>query len=320
MVIDTSAAPTLVEAVPESKDHEEPLLSGFVYKRLQAVAPTTAVERLARKLCRRWLHRFVVITPSRITWSSSAISSDACLGSLDLAGATATAVACQPTQLRVRSRAGAELVLDAGDEARATQWKAAVAMSVGLSDVLPSLGDFGDVAHSAEARALAAEAATGPRGAFHSALSLRSAGWVHNRWHECYGVVANGMLALYESREAPLPFRAVSLRDACAAGLSELEDCRAGHYCFALSLGACDGRAAEERLTLCAPSSHEQLLWLQALVGSGTAFVQPEEPPAAQAPAASLFELRANDLDCGAAVDFRKYEGEVCLVVNVASR
>ena len=43
-------------------------------------------------------------------------------------------------------------------------------------------------------------------------------------------------------------------------------------------------------------------------------------PPALGGPAAaSFFDLKANDLDSGNAVDFSEYKGCVCLVVNVAT-
>ena len=63
-------------------------------------------------------------------------------------------------------------MLDSGDDSRAMEWKQTIANAVGLSGVLPGIGDFGDVAHSADARALAAAAATGPRGAFHYLILL----------------------------------------------------------------------------------------------------------------------------------------------------
>ena len=79
-------------------------------------------------------------------------------------------------------------------------------------------------------------------------------------------------------------------------------------------------------VTLCATSSHEQLIWLQALVKSGARYV--DEPAAGGATAASkdprkaasIYEFSANDLDTAAGVDLERYRGDVCLVVNVASK
>jgi hypothetical protein len=51
----------------------------------------------------------------------------------------------------------------------------------------------------------------------------------------------------------------------CSGRVRELEDCKTDYYCFELTASDCAGGsgATPSKLRLCAPSSHEQLLWLQ---------------------------------------------------------
>jgi hypothetical protein len=60
----------------------------------------------------------------------------------------------------------------------------------------------------------------------------------------------------------------------CTGGVRELEDCKADYYCFELRAGDCGagGDKAPRRLRLCAGSSAEQQLWLQALTQGGVKY------------------------------------------------
>jgi len=122
-----------------------------------------------------------------------------------------------------------------------------------------------------------------------------------------------------------LPFKVLRLSPACSLAVSELEDCRTGHYCFSLALARChaDGRprcGGDERATLCMANSHEQILWLQALVANNASYVEATAPSASAPIAKSFFELQAKALVTGEEVGFAQYQGCVTLVVNVASR
>ena len=308
-------------------------------------------QAVSSRFFKPWASRLVTVRPGSISWqpktrcrlSQSGESTPDAARTMSLVGASCRAVVGKPQCISVTSSEGRELRLWIDDAAQANMWASAIATAAGAA--LPPLEDFGDVAHSAEARTLATASANGERGAFHSTLFVRTPpGWITcESWTECYGVVVDGVLSLHVYRGAPLPFRQVVLRSGgCAIDVAELEDCRTGHYCFRLmppppsKCGDCLGEASAAdqaklaaeggAVTLCATSSHEQLIWLQALVKSGARYV--DEPAAAAATAASkdprkaasIYEFSASDLDTAAGVDFERYRGDVCLVVNVASK
>ena len=307
-------------------------------------------QAVSARFFKPWARRLVTVRPGSISWepkkrcrhSDSGESTPAAARMISLVGASCRAIVGKPQCISVMSSEGRELRLWIDDAAQANVWASAIATAAGAAP--PPLEDFGDIAHSAEARATATASANGERGAFHSTLFVRTPpGWITcESWTECYGVVADGVLSLHVYRGAPLPFRQVVLRSGgCAIDVAELEDCRTGHYCFRLTppppseCGDCLGEASaadQARLTaeggavtLCAVSSHEQLIWLQALVKSGARYV--DEPAGGAATtskdprkAASLYEFSAKDLDTAAEVDLERYRGDVCLVVNVASK
>lgn len=156
-------------------------------------------------------------------------------------------------------------------------------------------------------------------GVFYSLLMLQTRGWLCNSWTERFVVLADGQLHLYASADAdaPLVTRAIS---ACTGIVTEIDDCRTGEYCFSLRIAMCDGSrdSAGYLLTLCARSSKEQQLWLQALANGGVRYE--EEVRAVSPRADSLFDLNARDLLSTELVPLSKHAGCVCLVVNVASK
>ena len=262
-------------------------------------------QAVSARFFKPWARRLVTVRPGSISWepkgrcglSNGGESTPAAARTMSLVGASYRAIVGKPQCISVTGSDGRELRLWIDDVAQANIWASAIATAAGAPP--PLLEDFGDVAHSTEARALATASANSERGAFHSTLFVRTPpGWITcERWTECYGVVADGVLSLHVYRGAPLPFQQRVLRSGgCAVDVAELEACRAGHYCFRLTpplpseCGDClgDASAADHAklltaeggaLTLCAASSHEQLVWLQALVKSGARYV--DEPTSA---------------------------------------
>ena len=185
--------------------------------------------------------------------------------------------------------------------------------------VLGAIGEFGDVAHNEAAHAKAALAALG--GSFHSPLLVRQRVLCFGQWVDAYGATCGGKLFLFKYPGAPSPHKVLQM-DACTATVGERDGCKTDSYCFSVVVTdcACEGGAeqAPDAITLCATSSKELLLWLQALVAAGCKYADGEKQgtPLPE----SLFGLSANDLDHGKAIDFSEYKGCVCLVVNVASK
>ncbi|EOD12174.1 hypothetical protein EMIHUDRAFT_437439, partial [Emiliania huxleyi CCMP1516] len=143
-------------------------------------------------------------------------------------------------------------------------------------------GSLDDTPHESSHPATAVE-----NGVFYSLLMLQTRGWLCNSWTERFVVLADGQLHLYASADAdaPLVTRAIS---ACTGIVTEIDDCRTGEYCFSLRIAMCDGSrdSAGYLLTLCARSSKEQQLWLQALANGGVRYEEDD----------SLFDLNARDL------------------------
>jgi len=84
----------------------------------------------------------------------------------------------------------------------------------------------------------------------------------------------------------------------CTGGVCELEDCKADYYCFKLHAGGCGdvgGDKEPTRLRLCAGSSAEQMLWLQALTQGGVKY----EEEVGDGSVSSLHDLAASDMMSG---------------------
>ena len=170
-------------------------------------------------------------------------------------------------------------------------------------------GPLGDIAHDAAALERATALAT-KRGATFSHLLLRYPGCFRWLWTRVWAVVQDGQVTMYSDQAATKPMRAALKLSDCQCQVGEVEDCKTDHYCFRLAHQS--GTAI-----LCAFSSKEQQLWLQALQASGVKY---EESPIDTSGATSLFDLKATLLN-GETVELReRYAGCVCLVVNAASK
>lgn len=300
-----------LEATALAEVSQQPLHQGVIWK-----------QAVTSRWFKPWTRRTVTVWPGTITWSKCAGHSH----SMPLKGSTCNAVLGHPLRISVTFDSGAELVLQAENAASARTWALSIATAVGAP--LPpqqAMPDFGDVAHDAEVRQLATQLAN-DQGAFCTTLFLRNPPgyFTGETWTECFGAVADGALSLFLDKRAVLPFwRNPLVNGTCSVEVAEREDCRTGHYCFCVlpSQKGC-APSVGGSLTLCATSSHEQLIWLQALVKAGARYA--DEPSGGQEVVStgptSFYELSAPDLDTGAEVKFDRFRGEVCLVVNVASK
>eukprot|EP01123_Difflugia_compressa_P014343 TRINITY_DN731_c0_g1_i1.p1 TRINITY_DN731_c0_g1~~TRINITY_DN731_c0_g1_i1.p1 ORF type:complete len:261 (+),score=30.59 TRINITY_DN731_c0_g1_i1:106-888(+) len=126
-------------------------------------------------------------------------------------------------------------------------------------------------------------------------------------WNKRYFVLRADEMNLYcfFDKLAPEPIRIIDLSDV------ELEvaecDCRSGSYCFVIT-------SKKQMYVLCSGQSKVQLAWLQALTDLGIKFREEDIVTSAN----SIFDFSADDID-GIPVDLNVFQGNVCLVVNVAS-
>jgi len=99
--------------------------------------------------------------------------------------------------------------------------------------------------------------------------------------------------------------------------LVECLDCKTGQYCF--TLRARKGSSKDEiSITLCADHSKKQEGWLSALMEAGVQFQKEDAGDVSNI--RSIFELSARQLRTKEEIPLSKYKGNVCLVVNVASK
>jgi len=128
-------------------------------------------------------------------------------------------------------------------------------------------------------------------------------------WSDKYAILRTDQskLYVYESDLSATPTNIVDLGKG-QIDVTECGECKKGSYCFTLS-------DKNDILTLCANKSVEQEGWIQALMDAGAKFVEDEAVKTIAAK--SLFEFKVVDIDKNE-VDLRKYEGKVCMVVNVA--
>jgi len=168
-------------------------------------------------------------------------------------------------------------------------------------------GPLGDIAQDAALYGRATALATGERAVTYSSLLLRSRACLSYSWRPVWAFVRDGSLRVYDNAQAAAPLQVLQVCE-CQCLVGEVDDCKAGLYCFRL-------RHATGEAVLCAFSSKESLLWLQTLQANGVKY---EDPPTAIGGVKTLYELEANLLS-GALVPLSRYAGCVCLVVNVAS-
>lgn len=128
-------------------------------------------------------------------------------------------------------------------------------------------------------------------------------------WVDKYCVLRNDHKKLYvfDTDLSPAPSKTVDLSIG-KIDVTECGECKKGSYCFNIS-------DSKEIYTFCAQKSVEQEQWIAALIEGGAAFI--EDEAVAKMTAKSLFEFSALDIDKNE-VSLKKYEGKVCLVVNVA--
>lgn len=128
-------------------------------------------------------------------------------------------------------------------------------------------------------------------------------------WVDKFCVLRNDQKKLYvfDMDFSPVAGKIVDLSGG-KIDVTECGECKKGSYCFNIS----DNK---EIYTFCAQKSVEQEGWIAALIEGGATFI--EEEAVASMTAKSLFEFKALDIN-KQEVDFKTFEGKVCLVVNVA--
>jgi len=114
-------------------------------------------------------------------------------------------------------------------------------------------------------------------------------------------------LYYYETETDPSPKQVIDLNEG-SIDVSECGECKKGTYCFNI--------VTPKRVHVCCcEKSKDQEAWITALIQSGASFV--EDKTLAMVTAKSLFEFTALDIN-KQEVNLNKFQGKVCLVVNVA--
>ena len=190
--------------------------------------------------------------------------------------------------------------------------------------------------------------------------SSRASFFSGDKWEACYGVLdpvgtVPRCLHLFKRFSAASPpFASYAIED-CMCSMQECANCLTDWYCFTLvarrelqpqmsaaaaaappgpgslssmSLGGSiralfaphptSSRDGSVTVTLCADHSKRQEGWLQALMDAGVAFEK--EDLSSVSAARSIFDFSARALNSQELVPLSKYKGQVCLVVNVASK
>ena len=133
------------------------------------------------------------------------------------------------------------------------------------------------------------------------------------RWKETWCFVAGAddkRMFVYRGRHSLAPKHVINV-SRCSTGLNEVDEVKKGTYAFRLTVAA-----TQKSFLFAAKQSKVQESFMDAIVGGGAKFT--ETIKAEDVKAASRFELEAEDID-GNLVKFEKYQGKVCLIVNVAS-
>lgn len=170
---DEIAAPAAAAPVPAPDDNSDDELEAKseILAMPQPVYEGVILKQaVSSRWFKPWTRRKVTVSPGKIAWSKCAGHSR----SMTLLGSTCRAVLGQPLRISITFDGGAQLVMQADDEASARVWASAVATAAEVprppQQLLPELGD---VAHDAEARKLATLSAN-DKGTFYSALFLRN--------------------------------------------------------------------------------------------------------------------------------------------------
>lgn len=143
-------------------------------------------------------------------------------------------------------------------------------------------------------------------------LSWKQQNNSNNTWLDVYGVLReNNTLELYKRRSAAsLPVFTMDGIDIC----EETTNCKPDWYCFTMH-----STSTGKSTTVCADHSSKQEQWLQQLVDRGVRFQSSSSAAEQSSTHQSLFDFEARKLDSSQVVKLSKYQGRVCVVVNVAS-
>jgi len=125
-----------------------------------------------------------------------------------------------------------------------------------------------------------------------------------------------GLLYFYKSRSAPEPYLILQVQR-CVCNLTECVGCYLDWYCFVIRTHKYGHESKSVELTVCAKNSKQAEAWMFALQDGGAKFKKVDEGAIT---AKSLFELSGNDLLTNEIVPLSKFQGKVCLVVNVSSK
>jgi len=153
-------------------------------------------------------------------------------------------------------------------------------------------------------------------------LELRCDSWFSNEaWTNVFGILDTrnnkNFIHLLQDKSCTSPFRSLMVQD-CVCFVKECVNCKTGSYCFNLYAYNKE-KQKKEMLTLCAKNSKEQMRWLTSLHDAGLDF-QKDEDNTSAVDVKSIFELGAKSLCSKEYIEFNKFKGSVCLVVNVASK
>jgi hypothetical protein len=155
-------------------------------------------------------------------------------------------------------------------------------------------------------------------------LELRSKGLLGNeKWTPVYAVLDDAaakprMIHLFKRfSAASAPIESFAIED-CMCSLEECLDCKTDWYCFTLKAKKRHTRH-EQTLIMCANHSKRLEGWLSALMEAGVEFTK-EDEGADLSKINSIFELSARRLNSQEIVPLSNFKGNVCLVVNVASK
>jgi len=129
------------------------------------------------------------------------------------------------------------------------------------------------------------------------------------KWNKRLFVLKGAELLYFDAETDLNPKLTIDLGSG-SIDLSELGSCKQGFYCF--NLKDQNGRTH----VMCTEKSKDQEAWIQALVDNGVKFI--EDPVNTSLSQKSIFEFEVLDIN-KQPVNLSKFDGKVCLVVNVAS-
>jgi len=155
-------------------------------------------------------------------------------------------------------------------------------------------------------------------------LELRSKTFFGSeRWTSVFAVLDDAaakprMIHLFKRASAASgPIDSFAIEE-CLCTLEECLDCKTDWYCFTLKAKK-RSTGKENEFVMCANHSKRLEGWLSALMEAGVAF-RKEDEGSDISKVKSIFELSARKINSEEIVPLSVYKGNVCLVVNVASK